>query len=120
MILKNKIIKVLKNCFDPEIPIDLWNLGLIYDIKLSDGHEEKTDVHIIMSLTTPGCSMGNIMAEDIKKQLSEIEAINTVNVEVTFDPPWDPKMMTDFARKKLGFEPTKAPQNDQKINMEWE
>ena len=48
MILKNKIIKVLKNCFDPETPIDLWNLGLIYDIKLSDGHEEKTDVHIIM------------------------------------------------------------------------
>lgn len=120
MILKNKIIEVLKNCFDPEIPIDLWNLGLIYDIKLSKDNEKKTDVHIIMSLTTPGCSMGNIMAEDIKKQLSEIEAINTVNVEVTFDPPWDPKMMTDFARKKLGFEPTKAPQNDQKINMEWE
>ena len=120
MILKNKIIKVLKNCFDPEIPIDLWNLGLIYDIKLSDDNEKKTNVHIIMSLTTPGCSMGNIMAEDIKKQLSEIEAINTVNVEVTFDPPWDPKMMTDFARKKLGFEPTKAPQNDQKIKMEWE
>ena len=120
MILKNKIIKVLKNCFDPEIPIDLWNLGLIYDIKLFDDNEEKVDVHIIMSLTTPGCSMGNIMAEDIKKQLSEIKAISTVKVEVTFDPPWDPKMMTDFARKKLGFEPTKVPQNDQKINMEWE
>ena len=120
MILKNKIIEVLKNCFDPEIPIDLWNLGLIYDIKLFDDNEEKVDVDIIMSLTTPGCSMGNIMAEDIKKQLSEIKAIDTVSVEVTFDPPWDPKMMTDFARKKLGFEPTKAPQNDQKINMEWE
>lgn len=120
MILKNKIIEVLKNCFDPEIPIDLWNLGLIYDIKLSDDNKKKADVHIVMSLTTPGCSMGNIMAEDIKKQLSEIKAINTVNVEVTFDPSWDPKMMTDFARKKLGFEPTRAPQNDQKINMEWE
>ena len=120
MILREKIIEVLKNCFDPEIPIDLWNLGLIYDIKLSDNSEKKVDVHIIMSLTTPGCSMGNSMAEDIKKQLSNIKAINTVNVEVTFDPPWNPKMMTDFARKKLGFEPTKSPKSDQKINAEWE
>jgi metal-sulfur cluster biosynthetic enzyme len=120
MILREKIIEVLKNCFDPEIPIDLWNLGLIYDIKLSDNSEKKVDVHIIMSLTTPGCSMGNSMAEDIKKQLSNIKAINSVNVEVTFDPPWNPKMMTDFAREKLGFEPTKSPKNDQKINVEWE
>ena len=120
MILREKIIEVLKNCFDPEIPIDLWNLGLIYDVKLSDNNEKKVDVHIIMSLTTPGCSMGNSMAEDIKKQLSKIKTINTVNVEVTFDPPWNPKMMTDFAREKLGFEPTKSPKNDQKINVEWE
>ena len=120
MILREKIIEVLKNCFDPEIPIDLWNLGLIYDVKLSDNNEKKVDVHIIMSLTTPGCSMGNSMAEDIKKQLSKIKTINTVNVEVTFDPPWNPKMMTDFAREELGFEPTKSPKNDQKINLEWE
>ena len=120
MILKEKIVDVLKNCFDPEIPIDLWNLGLIYDIKLSGDNTEKVDVHIVMSLTTPGCSMGNSMAEDIEKQLSEIEVINSVNVEVTFDPPWNPKMMTDFARDKLGFEPTKSPKNDQKINTEWE
>ena len=70
MILKKKIVEVLKNCFDPEIPIDLWNLGLIYDIELSGDNTEKVDVHIIMSLTTPGCSMGSSMAEDIKKQLS--------------------------------------------------
>jgi metal-sulfur cluster biosynthetic enzyme len=119
MILRDKVIEVLKNCFDPEIPIDLWNLGLIYDIKLYDD-DKKVNVDILMSLTTPGCSMGSSMAEDIKKQLSEIKTINTVKVEVTFDPPWNPKMMTDFARKKLGFEPTKVPKNDQKINMEWE
>ena len=66
MILKEKIVDVLKNCFDPEIPIDLWNLGLIYDIKLSGDNTEKVDVNIVMSLTTPGCSMGNTMAEGLR------------------------------------------------------
>ena len=110
MKLKVQIIDILKNCFDPEIPIDLWNLGLIYDIQLIDAEKDKTDVVITMSLTTPGCSMGAQMAEDIK---------NT-KVNVTFDPPWDPKMMTDYARKKLGYDPTPVPKNDQQVNTEWE
>jgi len=120
MKLKNQIIDVLKNCFDPEIPIDLWNLGLIYDIQLSKVKNKKSNVNIIMSLTTPGCSMGNHMAEDITKQLTKLNQLNKIKVNVTFDPPWNPNMMTEYARKKLGFDPTPVPENDQKINTEWE
>ena len=120
MDIKEKVITVLKNCFDPEIPIDLWNLGLIYDIKISDKINKKYDVDITMSLTTPGCTMGNSMADDIKKQLSEQKIFNSVNVNVTFDPPWNPEMMSDYAREKLGFNPVKSSEKGQKVNVEWE
>ena len=65
MQLKDKIIDVLKECYDPEIPVDLWNLGLIYNIDLEDAADDLTDVVITMSLTTPGCGMGQYMADDI-------------------------------------------------------
>ena len=120
MEIKKEIIKILKNCFDPEIPIDLWNLGLIYDIKISSLKNKKYNINIIMSLTTPGCSMGNYMADDIKKQLKQLKEINKTNVNVTFDPPWNPEMMSKYAREKLGFTPTKTSKVDQKTNVEWE
>ena len=120
MKIKTKIINVLKKCFDPEIPIDLWNLGLIYDIKIIETENKKNNINILMSLTTPGCTMGNSMAEDIKTQLSELEEVNETKVEVTFDPPWKPEMMTGYAREKLGFDPTPKPDSNQKINVEWE
>ena len=68
--MKNDIINILKQCYDPEIPIDLWNLGLIYDIDISEDREDQFDIHITMSLTTPGCTMGQHMADDIKKRKS--------------------------------------------------
>ena len=120
MKIKTKIINVLKKCFDPEIPIDLWNLGLIYDIKIIETENNKNNINILMSLTTPGCTMGNSMAEDIKTQISELEEVNETKVEVTFDPPWKPEMMTSYAREKLGFDPTPKPDSNQKINVEWE
>ena len=67
-----------------------------------------------MSLTTPGCTMGNTMAEDIKKQISELNEANKNEVNVTFDPPWQPEMMTDYARNKLGFDPIPKPKSNQK------
>jgi len=120
MNLNDKIIDVLKQCFDPEIPIDLWNLGLIYDIQFDEGAKDKSDVKITMSLTTPGCSMGNHMAEDIKTKVSAMEEVSNCEVSVTFDPPWKPEMMTDEAREKLGFDPTPVPKQEPKINVEWE
>ena len=120
MNLNDKIIDVLKQCYDPEIPIDLWNLGLIYNIQFDEDAKDKTDLKITMSLTTPGCSMGNHMAEDIKTKVSAMEEISNCEVNVTFDPPWKPEMMTDEAREKLGFDPTPVPKQEPKINVEWE
>ena len=113
LINKDKVISVLKQCFDPEIPIDLWNLGLIYDIKI-DTH----NIDIVMSLTTPGCTMGQFMADDIKLKLSAIPYVKEVNVDVVFDPPWEPEMMTDEGRKKLGFNPSKN--EDKSKDQDWE
>ena len=118
--MKAKIIDILKQCYDPEIPIDLWNLGLIYDIDITTAENDKNDVKITMSLTTPGCTMGQRMADDIKNKIKTLEKINNIEVTVTFDPPWTPEMMTDYAREKLGYDPVKTNNKDQKINVEWE
>ena len=118
--MKAKIIDILKQCYDPEIPIDLWNLGLIYDIDMTTTEKDKNDVKITMSLTTPGCTMGQHMADDIKNKVKALEKINNIEVTVTFDPPWTPEMMTDYAREKLGYDPVKTNNKDQKINVEWE
>ena len=118
--MKAKIIDILKQCYDPEIPIDLWNLGLIYDINITTTENNRNDVKITMSLTTPGCTMGQHMADDIKNKVKALEKINNIEVTVTFDPPWTPEMMTDYAREKLGYDPVKTNNKDQKINVEWE
>ena len=118
--MKAKIIDILKQCYDPEIPIDLWNLGLIYDIDIITTDNNKNDVKITMSLTTPGCTMGQHMADDIKNKVKALEKINSIEVTVTFDPPWTPEMMTNYAREKLGYDPVKTNNKDQKINVEWE
>ena len=101
--IKNSIIEILKQCNDPELPIDLWNLGLIYDLKIYEQPKNKFGVDITMSLTTPGCSMGQYMIEDIKSKISTLEYMTNVNVEITFDPPWSPEMMTEEGKQKLGF-----------------
>ena len=111
-ISKEDIIPILEECYDPEIPIDLWNLGLIYEINIKNNN-----VNIIMSLTTPGCTMGQYMADDIKSKLKKLSNINEVDVQVVFDPPWQPEMMTDKGRKKLGFEPSNQQNDD---NKDWE
>jgi len=99
-ITKENVIEVLKQCYDPEIPVDLWSLGLIYEIDIQDNYEgAQSDVNIVMSLTTPGCSMGQHMAEDIRTKLEANDGINQAFVRVTFDPPWEPKMMSEEAKK---------------------
>ena len=100
--IRNNVVEVIKQCNDPELPIDLWNLGLIYDLKFNE-EGEKFSVDIVMSLTTPGCTMGQYMIEDIKSKMSSIESISRVDVELTFDPPWSPEMMTEEGKVKLGL-----------------
>ena len=101
--IKNNIIDILKQCYDPELPIDLWNLGLIYDLNIYEQPKEKFGVDTTMSLTTPGCSMGQYMIDDIKNKITELKFMDTINVEITFDPPWSPEMMTEEGKQKLGF-----------------
>ena len=110
---KKDVIEILKQCYDPEIPIDLWNLGLIYEIIIKENN-----INITMSLTTPGCTMGQYMADDIKTKLENLKNVNKVSVDVVFDPPWQAEMMTNEGRKKLGFKPEKK--NDDNHEQEWE
>ena len=114
---EEKIITILKQCFDPEIPIDLWNLGLIYEININEINKE---VNIIMSLTTPGCTMGQYMADDIKTKLESLPDIKKANVQVVFDPPWEPQMMTDEGKKKLGFSVQEKEKDINNPKKEWE
>ena len=120
MKLKDKIIDILKQCYDPEIPIDLWNLGLIYNIDIKEYDNEKSDVEVLMSLTTPGCTMGKHMAEDIKTKVAIMSEIGNVSVEVTFDPPWKPEMMTQEAREKLGFDEEINETQQETLETTWE
>ena len=110
--MKDKIINILKQCYDPELPIDLWNLGLIYEINYNELKNGKNEVGIIMTLTTPGCVMGEHMANDIKQKLESLDEIELARVAITFDPPWEPSMMNNEARKKLGFNDKKEDSNN--------
>ena len=108
-----KVIEILKQCYDPELPVDLWNLGLIYNIQIQEAYDEtKSDINIVMSLTTPGCTMGDQIAQDIRNKLEALVEVNQAFVEVTFDPPWNPKMITEEAKKKLGLGITKPENHD--------
>jgi len=99
---EQKVINVLKKCNDPEIPIDLWNLGLIYDFKIQESFSKgKFDINITMSLTTPGCGMGEFMKNDIRTKLEDLDEVNQAFITITFDPPWTPELMTDEGKKNL-------------------
>ena len=110
---KNKIIEVIKKCFDPEIPVDLWNLGLIYNIEYKSLNQNYYEVNILMTLTTPGCGMADHIANDLKNKLLTLVNVSTVNIKTTFEPPWQPKMMSNKAKEILGL-------NTNKENNNWE
>ncbi|MCZ6564745.1 MAG: putative Fe-S cluster assembly protein SufT [Gammaproteobacteria bacterium] len=97
------IWKQMKTCFDPEIPINIVDLGLIYKCeidKLSDG---QLDVFVQMTLTAPGCGMGDILAEDVKSKIELVPTVKEVNVEIVFDPPWTKEKMSDAALLETGI-----------------
>ena len=97
--LGDEIINVLDNIYDPEIPVSVYELGLIYDVKIS----EDNDVKIIMTLTSPSCPVAESLPEEIKEAVQKIKTIKSVEVEVTFDPPWEKSMMSEEAKLELGF-----------------
>lgn len=98
---KEKIIDALKNVYDPEIPINIVDLGLIYDINYD---EDNGKVYVKMTLTAPGCPMGNYILRDVEMVIREVEGVRDVEIEITYDPPWSPEMMSSEAKKDLGYE----------------
>ena len=92
----------MKQCFDPEIPVNIVDLGLVYDLQIL-GEKNKLDIHIKMTLTAPGCGMGPSIAEDVKTKISVLNGINSVDVELVWDPQWDRNMMSEEAKLQLGM-----------------
>lgn len=97
--LRERIIAGLKTCYDPEIPIDIWELGLIYDI----GINETNDVVITMTLTTPHCPAAETLPADVEQKVSAVEGVASVRIELTWEPAWAPQMMSEAARLELNL-----------------
>lgn len=97
--LAEKIIKVLKTVYDPEIPVDIYELGLIYDVLVNDNNEVK----IIMTLTTPNCPVADSLPKDVEDKIRLLDEVNDAKVELTFEPPWNRDLMSEEAKLELGF-----------------
>ncbi len=97
-ISKEQVYAALKTCYDPEIPVNVVDLGLIYDIKIIDDW-----VGVKMTLTTPGCGMGNYIASNIREKMLDLPGVHEADVRIVWEPQWTPTMMSDEARKMLGI-----------------
>lgn len=96
--IEEKVVSVLKTVYDPEIPIDIYELGLVYGIEVNDKH-----VSIKMTLTAPSCPAGDFIVEDVKQKVEGIEGVESCDVEIVFEPEWTQDMMTEEAKLELGF-----------------
>ncbi|HEX7652803.1 MAG TPA: putative Fe-S cluster assembly protein SufT [Verrucomicrobiae bacterium] len=101
--LEKKVWESLKTCYDPEIPVNIVDLGLIYDCHLSPIGESNYKADVKMTLTAPGCGMGPVLAQDVQNKLISLEPIDEANVELVWDPPWNQSMMTEAAKLQLGL-----------------
>lgn len=97
--LGENIVRTLKTIFDPEIPVDIYELGLVYDVFVNEDQEVK----ILMTLTSPNCPVAESLPQEVKDRIKEIEGVVDVEVELTFDPPWDKDMMSEEAKLELGM-----------------
>ena len=97
--IEKKIINVLKSIFDPEIPVDIYELGLIYEIKIDDQFQ----VEIIMTLTSPNCPVAESMPKEVENKVGEVHGVKSSKVNIVFDPPWDKDMMSEEAKLDLGM-----------------
>ena len=98
--MREKIIAALSKVFDPEIPMDIWNLGLIYDVKVNAVGE----AHIIMTLTAPNCPVAGTLPAEVERQARAVPGVKSVKLELVFDPPWDKSRMSPEARMMLGLD----------------
>lgn len=98
-ILEDSIINVIKTIYDPEIPVNIYELGLIYDIRIN----ENPDVEVDMTLTSPNCPVAESLPQEVKSKIELIEGVKSVEINLLFDPPWDKDMMSEEAKFELGF-----------------
>lgn len=94
-----EIIRILKTVYDPEIPVDIYELGLIYDVQISD----EADIKIIMTLTTPNCPVAETLPQEVKDKVKTVENVSEVELELTFEPSWNKDMMSEEAKFELGM-----------------
>ena len=97
--LGEKIVKELKSIFDPEIPVDIYELGLIYDVFVNEDNEVK----ILMTLTSPNCPVAESLPQEVEEKIRSIDEVKTAEVEITFDPPWTKDLMSEEAKLELGM-----------------
>jgi FeS assembly SUF system protein len=97
--LTQKVIDMIKTCYDPEIPVDIWELGLIYEINIDD----EKNLNVKMTLTSPSCPVAETLPPEVEQKLREVEGIKSAKIELTFEPTWEKEMMSDVAQLELGF-----------------
>lgn len=97
--IETKIREVLSSIYDPEIPVNIWDLGLIYSIDIDDEHV----AHVTMTLTAPNCPMAEDLVEEVKTRVTAVEGVSECDLKLTFNPPWDRSMLSDEAKLELGF-----------------
>ena len=97
--LEDKIVEILKTIFDPEIPVDIYELGLIYEVRIS----KEGVVEIDMTLTSPNCPVAESLPKDVKEKVESVEGVTEAHVNIVFDPPWDKDMMSAEAKLELGY-----------------
>lgn len=97
--LTQRVIDVLKTIYDPEIPVDIWELGLIYEVKVNAENE----VFVTMTLTSPSCPVAETLPPETEEKLKSIDGVKSAKIELTFEPPWEKDMMSEVAQLELGF-----------------
>ena len=98
-VLAQQVIDVIKTCFDPEIPVDIWELGLIYEINL----DTESNLEVKMTLTSPSCPVAESLPVEVENKLKGVNGIKSAKVILTFEPPWTKEMMSEVAQVELGF-----------------
>jgi metal-sulfur cluster biosynthetic enzyme len=101
--LEAHLWEALKECYDPEIPVNIVDLGLVYDLKVDDEIPAEANVFVTMTLTAPGCGMGPMIAADVRRRVSQVAGVRNVRVDLVFEPIWNPSMMSEAAKLMLNI-----------------
>jgi probable FeS assembly SUF system protein SufT len=103
VVTDERVWESLRECYDPEIPVNIVDLGLIYEVKVEEESPGEANIYIQMTLTAPGCGMGPMIAADVKRRVQQIPGVTNVLVELVFDPMWNPDMMSEAAKLTLNM-----------------